>query len=74
MGLFNFNISLIPLGDKLKLSSIIFFTFSTFALSPLANLMKMDKGLDTPIAYAYWIKHLSETPAATIFFARYLEA
>ena len=63
-----------PLGDKLKLSSIIFFTFSTFVESSSANLTKIDKGFDTPIAYANCIKHFFDTPAATIFFAKYREA
>ena len=74
IGLFNLSISLIPLGDKLKFSSIIFFTFCTFSSSPLANFIKIDNGFDTPIAYANCIRHFSEIPAATIFFARYLEA
>ena len=50
IGLFSLSISLIPLGDKLKFSSINFFTLPTFASSPLANLMKIDNGFDTPIA------------------------
>ena len=74
IGLFKFKISLIPLGDRLKFSSIIFLTLSTFSSSPSANLIKIDNGFDTPIAYANCIKHFSETPAATIFFARYLDA
>ena len=39
-----------PLGDKLKFSSIIFFTLSTLASSPFANFINIDKGFDTPIA------------------------
>ena len=39
-----------PLGDKLKFFSIIFFTLSTFSSSPLANLTKIDRGFETPIA------------------------
>ena len=34
----------------------------------------MDNGFETPIAYANCIRHFSETPAETIFFARYREA
>ena len=34
----------------------------------------MDKGLETPIAYANWIRHFSAIPEATTFFATYLEA
>ena len=63
-----------PLGDKLKFFSITFLTSSTFPSSPFANFMKIDKGFDTPIAYASWIKHFSDTPAETIFFAKYLDA
>ena len=40
------NISLIPLGDKLKLFSITFFTLSTLFSSPLANLTKIDRTLE----------------------------
>ena len=38
--------------DKLKLSSIIFFSFSTFDSSPSTSLRNIDKGFETPIAYA----------------------
>ena len=62
-----------PRGDKLKFSSTIFFIFSTFPSSPFASLIKIDNGFETPIAYANCIKHFSEAPEATMFFAKYLE-
>ena len=74
MGLFNFNISLIPLGDKSKFLFIISITFFTFASSPSASFTEIERGLDTPIAYANWIRHLSEALDETIFFAKYLAA
>ena len=43
IGLFNFNISLIPLGDKSKFLSIIFFTVLTLSSSPLESFIKIDK-------------------------------
>ena len=50
----------------MKLLSITFLTSSTFFSSPSANFIKIDNGFETPIAYANWIKHLSETPAETM--------
>ena len=47
MGLLSFNISLIPLGDKLKFSPMIFFIFSTFDSSPSESLTKIDNGFET---------------------------
>ena len=38
------------------------------------SLKKIDNGLETPIAYASCIKHFSDTPADTIFLAKYLES
>ena len=39
-------------------NTIDFFTISTFSSSPVPNFKKIDRGLDTPIAYASLIKHL----------------
>ena len=39
-----------PLGDKSKLSFMIFFIFSSFKESLSASLTKIDKGFETPIA------------------------
>ena len=39
-----------PLGDKLKLSFIIFSTLSIFDSSPSASFIKIDNGFETPIA------------------------
>ena len=50
MGLFKPNNSLIPLGDKLKFWSIIFLTLLTLFSSPSASFIKIDNGLETPIA------------------------
>ena len=63
-----------PRGDKSKFCSIMFFIVSTLFSSFSASLTNIDNGFETPIAYANWIKHFSDIPADTIFFAKYLAA
>jgi len=63
---------MIPFGDKSKFVSIVLTmtSFDTFSVSKVSIYILT--GFATQIAYQSCISHLSHTPEATMFLARYL--
>lgn len=63
---------MIPFGERSKLSftALTILSFQTFSVSKV--LIYILTGFATQIAYQSCISHLSHTPEATMFLARYL--
>jgi hypothetical protein len=72
IGVFKSNFLIIPAGERSKFSftASIIFEISTFSVQNPST--KTDTGCATQIAYESCISHLSHSPAATIFLAKYL--